>query len=90
MAESEEQRAALEKLDRLADEIDSLLYLKPESFRLSVAKKLVEARQTVTAAGLGWYAWTRTNIDRSQGEIRRLLEIGAAPDPQQALDRFRE
>jgi hypothetical protein len=83
---------AQDPLDVVAGKIRALLQ-KSEDQRLTAARLLAEARGRVDAgeAGeIGWQAWCKEHVQRSQRDVRRLLTLAAAPDPAEALEAERK
>ena len=59
---------------------------KADDHRLAAAIKLAEAKTRCSESGLSFTEWAKANVKiTSEAEIRRLVKIGASPDPQLAL-----
>ena len=58
---------------------------KADDMRLSAALHVAKARKVCEAAGIGWRSWSQKHLGRQYSEIKRLVRIGAAPDPAAAL-----
>jgi len=54
--------------------------------RIAVGLKLIEARVRVDASGMAWQEWCAANIFRSQGDIRKVMKIAGADDPEAAAE----
>jgi hypothetical protein len=65
---------------------------KLDKCRLEVGKALIAARIAVEVEhGPGhWEEWCRENFKRSQGDIRKLMKLAGAGDPDEALAEERE
>jgi hypothetical protein len=61
-----------------------------DSYRLSAGRELIRVRPKVEAAGHGWEAWCAENIRRSMRDIRKLMRMAGANDPETALEDERE
>jgi hypothetical protein len=55
-----------------------------ERLRLRVAIELYVVQKIVQADGEPWEAWCETHINRSLGDIRKLLKMAASHDPEAA------
>jgi hypothetical protein len=55
-----------------------------ERLRWRVAIELYALQQIVLADGLQWEAWCRSHINRSASDIRRLIKMAKAHDPEAA------
>lgn len=60
---------------------------KADARRLDAGKLLLSAQDLCQRAGQPWEAWCRDNVwGRSQRDIRRLLKLAGAPDPEAAYE----
>jgi len=57
-----------------------------ERLRWRVAIELYAVQKIVLAEGLAWETWCETHINRSLGDVRKLLKIAKAHDPEAAHD----
>ena len=55
-----------------------------QRLRLRTAIELYVVQKIVTAKKLAWEVWCQDNINRSLGDIRKLLKMAAAQDPEAA------
>jgi hypothetical protein len=57
-----------------------------ERLRWRVAIELYALQQIVLADGLQWEAWCRSHINRSLGDIRKLIKMAKGHDPEVARE----
>lgn len=91
---------AQDPLDVVAGRINAFLdksdanRQKSADQRLSAALELAKAKVRVEAGeageGISWELWCGRNIKRSRGDVRKLLAIAKADDPEHALTEDRE
>jgi hypothetical protein len=55
-----------------------------ERLRWRIAIELYTIQKIVIAEGLPWEVWCRENINRSLGDVRKLLKMAKAQDPEVA------
>lgn len=83
-------------LDRTAHEINvrfekaAELGVKADDHRLAAALLLEEARAKLEPTGVKFKDWVAKNVKQSWETVRKLVVIGAAKDPKQALLETRE
>ena len=83
--------SALTELAPIAKEINALLETagdldrKADDRRLTVAIALERARGVCRTSGLGFRRWVDDNVSQGYEECKKLVRIGAAPDPARAL-----
>lgn len=58
-----------------------------ESYRRSAGHKLIRVRPRIPEGE--WEAWCSANIRRSQGDIRKLMKLAGAEDPEAAVEEER-
>lgn len=66
---------------------------KANNWRVTAGKHLIEARQRVEGGEAGkirWQTWCKTNVKRSLGDIRKVLALAGASDPDEAARKQRE
>jgi hypothetical protein len=89
----DEHGGALDPLPTVAEKINALFDkaakadAKAETYRISAGQELANARTRVEAGEVGaitWTAWCAQNIRRSEGDIRKVLAIANAADPDKA------
>jgi hypothetical protein len=89
---------ALVPLDTVAAEINARFerashYEKQATeHRIAAGLQLIEVRKRVDsgeAGEVGWEKWCAEHINRSQGDIRKVMRIAGAVDPQAALEQER-
>lgn len=89
------QTSALRKLTPIAKEINIRLEKaegltdKAYDHRLAAALQLEEARKQCKAAKINFKTWVNENVDQSYETVRKLVAVGAADDPKQALEDLR-
>jgi len=88
--------AAEKKLAPLSHEINvrfekiEQLDGKANDHRLAAAINLENAKKLCTASGISFKEWTAANIKQSYETVRKLAAVGAAPNPQLALEDMRK
>lgn len=97
--EAEKAKAQAEKtkaLAPLAKEINhrltqaQLLDGKADDHRLSAAIQLAKAKDKCAELKVAFKDWCKDNVQQSYETVRKLVPIGAAPDPAKALADMRE
>lgn len=83
-----------ERLSQLAAEIRQNLANadQADQFRIIAGRKLIEARRRVEAGEAGevsWSAWVKQHVQRSLGDIRKIMALARAPDAAEALKKER-
>jgi hypothetical protein len=78
-----EQRVA--EINLLCDRL-SQRGAQVQRLRLRTAIELYVVQKIVVTKKLAWEAWCQDNINRSLGDIRKLLKMAAAQDPEAAHD----
>jgi hypothetical protein len=63
---------------------------KAEDYRVEAGRMLLKLRPKVEAAGVGWEAWCKVNIDRSYRDVQKVMALAKAPDPEAAGEQERE
>ncbi|HCA53841.1 MAG TPA: hypothetical protein DEP24_14020 [Mycobacterium sp.] len=87
--------AAMKELAPIAKEINVKIELaakmdsKAGDYRLSAALMLEEARKKCEAAKIPFKKWATENIPYSYENVRKLVAVGAAPEPAKALEDLR-
>jgi len=77
-----------DQYDCKADDQVRDLRQKAEDFRISAGKLMIEARKRVDAGEAGdikWEKWCSQNVNRSQGDIRKIMRIAGHLEPEKAL-----
>jgi hypothetical protein len=82
-------------LDDVAAEINIRLQLaaKADDHRIAAGKLLIEARQRVESGEAGditWSDWVKQHIDRSPGDVRKVMALARAGDPLTARGQEKE
>lgn len=86
---------AMKELAPIAKEINVKIELaakmdsKAGDYRLSAALMLEEARKKCEAAKIHFKKWATENIPYSYENVRKLVAVGAAPEPAKALEDLR-
>ena len=81
----------LTKLGPIAKEINirlekaAQIESKADDHRLAAALQLRAAQKLCAAAKIGFPAWVKANVDKSYGEVRKLITVAASPSPAKAL-----
>ena len=67
---------------------------RADKHRLQAGQLLLQLRQRIESGeegnDLDWWPWCEKHIERSRSDCKRLMEIAAADDPEQALEDERE
>ena len=67
---------------------------RADKHRLQAGHLLLQLRQRIESGeegnDLAWWPWCEKHIERSRSDCKRLMEIAAADDPEQALEDERE
>jgi hypothetical protein len=73
------------------DDIAGSYRQSAERKRIEAGKMLLKAKRLIEAPGgnIAWSEWCRANIERSEQDIRRLLRIALADDPEAEAERQR-
>jgi hypothetical protein len=63
---------------------------RADDLRITAGQMLLVAQQRVHEQKLVWSEWLKTNIpDRSDRDVRRLIALAKAPDPEAAIEEDR-
>jgi hypothetical protein len=82
-------------LENIAAEINVRLQLaaKADDHRIAAGKLLIEAQERVEAGEAGditWSDWVQQHIDRSPGDVRKVMALARAEDPLTARSQEKE